>query len=72
MVFERWLSPLLASVLGHYVEGIQIEQLQVGLWNGLIRLDNVKLRLEARHCIIKFHISSELLLTALKPFLKIL
>lgn len=48
MVLERYLSPILASVLGHYVKDLHSEQLRVGLWNGLVRLENVELRLEVR------------------------
>ena len=47
-MFERWLSPLLASLIGHYVKGLQAEQLRLGLWHGVLRLENVELRLEAR------------------------
>ena len=62
-MFERWLSPLLASVLGHYVKGLQREQLQVGLWNGVLRLDNVELRLEARtrHSIVRTGIATDIM-----------
>lgn len=67
-MFEGWLYPLLASYLGHYVKGLQKDQvrrlrsslccvrrlshshthtqLRVGLWNGVVQLENVELRLE--------------------------
>ena len=47
-MFERWLSPLLANYLGHWVKDLHSEQLRVGLWNGVLRLENVELRLEVR------------------------
>ena len=76
-MFEGWLYPLLASYLGHYVKGLQKDQvrpndwsvalfarlthtlthtqLRVGLWNGVVQLENVELRLEvcthARGCL---------------------
>lgn len=51
MVLERYLSPILASFLGHYVKDLHSEQLRVGLWNGIVRLENVELRLEVRHVV---------------------
>ena len=46
-MLESLLYPLLSAYLGHYVKDLQKEQLRVGLWRGVVRLQKVELRLEA-------------------------
>ncbi|KAK3264654.1 hypothetical protein CYMTET_26622 [Cymbomonas tetramitiformis] len=58
-MFEGWIYHILAGYLGHYVRDLQREQLRIGLWKGVVLLENVELRLEAfDHLQLPFAIRS--------------
>ena len=44
MVFENLLAPLLERFLGQYIVDLPREQLRVGVWSGVVRLENVRLK----------------------------
>eukprot|EP00898_Chlorokybus_atmophyticus_P008933 jgi/Chlat1/9040/Chrsp94S09266 len=46
-MFEGIVYQLLANYLEHYVKDLQRERLRVGLWSGVVVLENIELRLEA-------------------------
>ena len=46
-MLEGLLAPLLERFLGQYVEDLPREQLRVGLWSGVVRLENVRLKRDA-------------------------
>eukprot|EP00850_Spirogloea_muscicola_P014797 SM000108S14241 [mRNA] locus=s108:273586:291541:- [translate_table: standard] len=46
-MFEGLVHQLVAGYLGHYFTGVQKEQLRIGLWSGIVLLENVELFLEA-------------------------
>ena len=46
-MLKRYLLSKLTSVFGKYVDGLDDESLQVGVWSGKIELADVKLRKEA-------------------------
>lgn len=46
-MLKRYLLSKLTSVFGKYVDGLDDESLQVGVWSGQIELADVKLRKEA-------------------------
>eukprot|EP00850_Spirogloea_muscicola_P020895 SM000230S07331 [mRNA] locus=s230:2545:20707:+ [translate_table: standard] len=46
-MFEGLVHQLVAGYLGHYFSGVQKEQLRIGLWSGIVLLENVELSLEA-------------------------
>ncbi|KAL7566351.1 hypothetical protein ACA910_013669 [Epithemia clementina (nom. ined.)] len=57
MVLERYLTDVLASQFGHFVEGLDTNQVRLSaLWKGQVSLQNVKLR---RHALDHFFRSSD-------------
>ena len=46
-MFEAILAPLLERALGTYVEDLPRERVRVGLWSGVVRLENVRLKPDA-------------------------
>ncbi|GBG69822.1 hypothetical protein CBR_g4651 [Chara braunii] len=46
-MFEGLVYQALVNYLGQYVKGIPREQLRVGLWSGVVLLENVEIQTEA-------------------------